>query len=93
MAETTVKNKRKLEGVVVSDKMSKTRVISIERLKLHAKYRKYQKVSMRFKAHDENNEYKTGDHVIIEETRPLSRGKRWVIIRKISAANSPQPNP
>jgi small subunit ribosomal protein S17 len=83
MAETIIKNKRKLEGVVVSDKMSKTRVVSIERLKLHAKYRKYEKVSTRFKAHDENNEYKVGDHVVIEETRPMSRDKRWIIIRKI----------
>lgn len=83
MAESTIKNKRKLEGIVVSDKMSKTRVVSIERLKLHAKYRKYEKVSTRFKAHDENNEYKVGDHVVIEETRPMSRDKRWIIIRKI----------
>lgn len=83
MAESTIKNKRKLEGVVVSDKMSKTRVVSIERLKLHSKYRKYEKVSTRFKAHDENNEYKVGDHVVIEETRPMSRQKRWIIIRKI----------
>ena len=45
-------NKRKLEGTVVSDKMSKTRVVKIERLKLHSKYRKYEKVSTRFKAHD-----------------------------------------
>ena len=85
MTETNPKNKRKLEGVVVSDKMSKTRVIQIERLKLHSKYRKYQKVSTRFKAHDEMNEYKTGDRVIIEETRPMSRGKRWVIVRKVES--------
>ena len=84
MAESTInKNKRKLEGVIVSDKMSKTRVVLIERLKLHAKYRKYEKVSTRFKAHDENNEYKMGDKVVIEETRPISRDKRWTIIRKI----------
>lgn len=88
MTEPIIKNKRKLEGVVVSDKMSKTRVVLIERLKLHAKYRKYQKVSTRFKAHDENNEYKAGDRVVIEEARPMSRDKRWVIIRKIVA--SPQ---
>jgi small subunit ribosomal protein S17 len=83
MTESTDKKKRKLEGVVVSDKMTKTRVIRIERLKLHSKYRKYQKVSTRFKAHDENNEYKTGDRVIIEESRPLSREKRWTIIKKL----------
>lgn len=83
MAEPIIKNKRKLEGVIVSDKMSKTRVVLIERLRLHAKYRKYQKISTRFKAHDENNEYKAGDQVVIEESRPLSREKRWVIVRKI----------
>jgi small subunit ribosomal protein S17 len=82
MTDSTPKNKRKLEGVVVSDKMSKTRVVLIERLKLHPKYRKYQKVSTRFKAHDEKNEYKVGDQVVIEETRPISRDKRWVIISK-----------
>jgi len=98
MADSTIKNKRKLEGVIVSDKMAKTRVVLIERLKLHAKYRKYEKVSSRFKAHDENNEYKAGDRVVIEETRPLSRDKRWIIVRKIDqapkaapAANSPHP--
>lgn len=88
MTDSTPKNKRKLEGVVVSDKMSKTRVVLIERLKLHAKYRKYQKVSTRFKAHDENNEYKVGDRVVIEETRPISRDKRWVIKGKVQNAKS-----
>lgn len=84
MTESTDKNKRKLEGVIISDKMAKTRVVRIERLKLHSKYRKYQKVSTSFKAHDENNEYKAGDRVVIEESRPLSREKRWTIIRKIT---------
>lgn len=75
--------KRKLEGVVVSDKMNKTRVIEIGSMKKHPKYLKYYKVSKRFKAHDENNEYKTGDKVVIQETRPMSRDKRWIIIKKI----------
>ena len=83
MADTIIK-KRKLEGVVVSDKMTKTRVVLIERLKQHPKYLKYYKVSTRFKAHDENNEYKTGDRVIIEECRPMSRDKRWVIKSKVT---------
>lgn len=74
--------KRKLEGVVVSDKMLKTRVVEIARLKKHPKYLKYYKAASRFKAHDENNEYKVGDKVLIEETRPLSKDKRWRIIKK-----------
>lgn len=74
--------KRKLEGIVVSDKMHKTRVVEVERFKKNAKYLKYYRVSRRFKAHDENNEYKAGDKVIIEETRPISKEKRWKIIKK-----------
>ncbi|MDP3947913.1 MAG: 30S ribosomal protein S17 [bacterium] len=73
---------RKLQGIVVSDKMNKTRVVAIHRLKRHPKYLKYYKVRTKLKAHDERNEYKTGDHVIIEETRPLSREKRWRIVEK-----------
>ena len=68
--------KRKLEGVVVSDKMTKTRVVEITRLKKHPKYLKYYKSSRRFKVHDDGNEYHTGDKVVIEETRPLSKEKR-----------------
>jgi len=75
--------KRKLEGVVVSDKMQKTRVVETARLKRHPRYLKYYKVTKRFKAHDENNEFKAGDKVIIEESRPLSREKRWTIKGKI----------
>lgn len=75
---------RKLQGLVVSDKMSKTRVVAVTRLKLHSRYKKYYKVTKRFKAHDEKNEYKTGDKVLMEETRPLSKDKRWKIISKIS---------
>ena len=77
------KIKRKLEGVVVSDKMDKTAVVLVKRLKEHPKYKKRYWVSKRFKAHDEKNEYKIGDRVVIEETRPLSKEKRWKIIGKI----------
>ena len=76
--------KRKIIGVVVSDKMAKTRVVAVSRLKKHPKYLKYYHVTTRFKAHDENNEYKTGDKVTIEETRPMSKEKRWRIIGKIT---------
>ena len=74
---------RKITGVVVSDKMTKTRVVSVSRLKKHPRYLKYQTLTTRFKAHDENNEFHTGDKVVIEETRPLSRDKRWKIIAKV----------
>lgn len=76
--------KRKIIGIIVSDKMTKTRVVAVSTLKKHPKYLKYYKVTSKFKAHDENNEYKTGDKVTIEETRPLSREKRWRIIGKIT---------
>jgi small subunit ribosomal protein S17 len=81
--ETKNKKIRKIIGAVVSDKMMKTRVVAVASLKKHPKYLKYYKVTTKFKAHDENNEYKTGDKVTIEECRPLSREKRWRIINKI----------
>lgn len=83
-AKTNQSKKRKITGVVVSDKMQKTRVVAVERLKKHPKYLKYYKVTMKFKAHDEANAYKTGDKVVIEESRPLSRDKRWTIVQKIA---------
>jgi small subunit ribosomal protein S17 len=76
-------NKRKISGVVVSDKMTKTRVVAVERLKKHSKYLKYYKVTSRFKAHDEANEYHVGDKVVIEETKPMSREKKWRILGKV----------
>lgn len=83
MTETKTKHKRTLEGVVTSDKMVKTRVVAVSRLKKHPKYLKYYKVTQKYKAHDEKNEYKAGDKVMIEESRPLSRDKRWTIVAKI----------
>jgi small subunit ribosomal protein S17 len=75
---------KKLQGTIVSDKMNKTRVVEVVRLRKHDRYQKYFKVSNRIKAHDENNEYKTGDKVIITETRPLSKDKCWTIKEKIT---------
>ena len=75
--------KRKLKVVVTSDKMSKTKVVEVTRLKKHPLYLKYYKVSKKFKAHDEENKYRLGDKVVIQETRPLSKEKRWRIIQKI----------
>ncbi len=70
---------RKLKGTVVSDKMDKTRVVAVNRLKKHSRYLKYLKTTKKYKAHDEENRYKEGDQVIIEEIRPLSKEKRWKI--------------
>ena len=81
---TQAKKTRTLEGVVVSDKMTKTVVVEVKRLKKDQKYQKQFKVSTRYKAHDEKGEYHTGDKVVISETRPLSRDKRWEVTRKIS---------
>jgi small subunit ribosomal protein S17 len=66
-------------GRVVSDKMNKTRVVAVERSFRHARYARVVKRTTRFKAHDEQNEARTGDRVLIVETRPLSKDKRWRI--------------
>ena len=67
-------------GVVVGDKMDKTVVVSVEWRRPYALYRKSVRRRTKFKAHDENNEYKIGDTVRIRETRPLSRTKRWRVV-------------
>ncbi|MBI4160619.1 MAG: 30S ribosomal protein S17 [Candidatus Yanofskybacteria bacterium] len=72
-----------MKGVVVSDKMKKTVVVAVTRLKKHPKYKKYYKVTSKFKAHDESGEYHIGDRVIVQETRPLSRDKRWQVLSKV----------
>ncbi len=74
--------KRKLKGEVVSDKMEKTIVVEIEETKTHPKYKKKYKVSKRYKAHDEKEEYKIGDKVVIEEHNPISKEKKWKVIKK-----------
>lgn len=71
--------KKQLKGVVVSDKMDKTVVVKVEKSKIHPIYRKRFKQHKRFKAHDEEGKYKTGDQVIIEESRPLSKDKKWIV--------------
>jgi small subunit ribosomal protein S17 len=70
------------EGVVVSDKMDKTVVVAVHRLVKHPRYGKYVKRRTHFKVHDEKNDCSVGDRVVIAETRPLSRDKRWRV-RKI----------
>ncbi len=75
------------EGVVVSDKMQKTRVVAVERVYRHARYQRVVRSSKRLKAHDERNESRVGDRVIIEETRPLSKEKRWQIREIVTRAS------
>lgn len=82
MSETKTK-----EGVVVSDKMTKTRVVAIERVYRHPRYERVITRSKRLKAHDETNASKVGDRVLIEETRPLSKDKRWRIRQVIARVN------
>jgi len=77
-----VGERKSREGVVVSDAMQKTRVVKIERVFRHPKYQRVIRMSKKLKAHDEANESHVGDRVLIEETRPISKEKRWRI-RKI----------
>jgi len=70
-------------GVVVSDKMNKTRVIEVERLVCHPVFKKYYKRKNNFYAHDESNLTRVGDRVEIGESRPLSRKKRWVVLKSL----------
>lgn len=74
---------RRLIGHVRSDKMNKTVVVEVLRYKMDPLYKKYVKVRRRYKAHDEQNEYKVGDRVEIIEHRPLSKEKRWKVSRLI----------
>ena len=71
------------EGLVVSDKMDKTVVVETVRFKMDPMYKKYVRVRARYKAHDEKNEYKTGDRVEIIEHKPISKDKRWKVIRLV----------
>jgi len=75
--------KKTLQGKVVSDRMQKTVVVEIERITEHPKYKRRFKVHTRIKAHDQNQEYHVGDNVIIEETKPISKEKSWIVIKKI----------
>lgn len=78
--------RKTLEGVVVSDKMDKTRVVKITRSVLHPFYKKVMTKTKKFHAHDEGNEAREGDLVEIASTRPLSKLKRWRIVRVVKAA-------
>jgi small subunit ribosomal protein S17 len=76
-------SKKQLTGTVVSDKMQKTVVVEVESVKKHPLYKRRYKFHKKYKAHDEKKEYKTGDKVLIEECRPISKDKRWRVIKKL----------
>ncbi|MEK7617650.1 MAG: 30S ribosomal protein S17 [Patescibacteria group bacterium] len=75
--------KQQMIGTVISDKMVKTVVVKVDVKKRHPKYHKSYTVSRKFKAHDENQEYHTGDRVIIESIRPMSKEKKFKVIGKV----------
>lgn len=90
--EQASKNGRTFTGTVVSDKMDKTVTVEVRRLVKHAKYKKYISRTKTYHAHDENNECKVGDTVVVEECRPLSKTKRWKVIER-RAGNVAEPLP
>jgi small subunit ribosomal protein S17 len=79
---TSIVKKQQMIGIVVSAKMLKTVVVKVDEKKRHPKYHKSYKVSKKYKAHDENGEYKVGDRVVIESTRPISKEKKFRVISK-----------
>jgi small subunit ribosomal protein S17 len=86
-ANAPVQGQRKTKvGRVVSDKMDKTIVVSVERLARHPLYKRVIRLTTKFKAHDELNDAHTGDTVIIEESRPLSATKRWKLVKVVQRA-------
>lgn len=81
---------RQLAGTVTSAKMQKTVVVTVNRLKTNKKYKKQYLVSKKYKAHDEKGEYKAGDRVIIQETKPMSKDKRWMVAGRINQKSNPK---
>lgn len=86
MSETTRAFRKTRVGIVISDKMDKTIVVAIEDSVQHPLYKKTMKRTYKLKAHDENNECGIGDTVEVMETRPLSKDKRWRLVRIIEKA-------
>jgi small subunit ribosomal protein S17 len=89
-SRNALQKRRTVVGEVVSDKMQKTIVVKVDRRVRHGLYKKYIVRSRRFKAHDEKNDAKVGDRVLLTESRPLSRDKRWVLTQVIRRAGQTQ---
>ena len=75
--ESKIRRRKTRSGLVVSDKMDKTIVVQIDRMVMHPIYKKFVKQRVKYKVHDETNDARVGDTVLIEECRPLSKQKRW----------------
>lgn len=90
VAERATQRKTKV-GRVVSDKMDKTIVVSVERLSRHPVYKRVIRLTTKFKAHDEGNEARLGDTVLIQESRPLSATKRWRLVEILARAGEAVP--
>ncbi len=80
--------RKTLEGIVKSDRMQKTRVVLVERVYRHPRYQRVIRQAKKLKAHDETDQSKVGDRVLIEEMRPLSREKRWRIREILARASA-----
>jgi len=91
MSEQPNKKRRTLTGKVVSDRMEKTVTVEVTRLVKHQKYKKFVSRTKTYKAHDEANECKVDDVVVIEESRPLSATKRWKVIERRAATTTSAP--
>ncbi|MFB6212449.1 MAG: 30S ribosomal protein S17 [Candidatus Magasanikbacteria bacterium] len=74
---------RQLKGKITSDKMDKTCVVEVSRLKKHPRYLKYFEVTDKYKAHDEEEKFSEGEEVVIEETSPISKDKRWKVVGRV----------
>ena len=85
--------RKERRGVVVSDRMQKTVVVSVERTVMHPRYKKYLRRRTKVKCHDESNRCRVGDRVLIVECRPLSRDKRWRVSRVIERARMTEQQP
>jgi len=85
VSQTSNVTRKQLSGTVVSDKMMKTVTVLVNRFVKHPKYGKFMNISKKYKAHDEEGTYKTGDKVTIEECRPISKDKAFKVIGKQSA--------
>jgi small subunit ribosomal protein S17 len=83
---TATRNRRRLTGRVIRDKMNKTVTVRVDRMVRHPLYGKYVRRSTNYHAHDENNECHTGDTVLIEESRPISKSKSWKVARLVERA-------
>jgi small subunit ribosomal protein S17 len=86
-------SRRILQGIVVSDACDKTVVIRVERRVMHPIYKKFVTTSKKYAAHDANNRHRVGDAVRIEESRPISKRKRWVVLERVADEAARQPGP